>query len=92
MISELIPLLTSTANASLINSIISTLTSFLPYIIQEVESLYTPVKNIIAALSATPATNATQAAQLATLDAQVDAAFEAAAAATDAEGTAAAKT
>ncbi len=79
MIEELIPLLTSTANASLIDSIISTLSGFLPYIVQEISALYTPVKNIIAALSATPATNAVQADQLATLDAQVDAAFNAAA-------------
>ena len=84
MITQLIPLLTSTANASLIDSIISTLSGFLPYIVQEITALYTPVKNIIAALSATPATNAAQAAALATLDTQVDAAFEAAAASTDA--------
>jgi hypothetical protein len=87
MIGQIIPLLTSSANSALIDSIISTLSGFIPYIIQEVESLYQPVKNIIAALSATPATNAAQAAQLATLDAQVDAAFEAAAAQTDADGT-----
>ena len=84
MITNLIPLLTSAANATLIDSIISTLSGFLPFIVDEVEALYQPVKNIIAALSATPATNAAQAAQLATLDAQVDAAFAAAAADTDA--------
>ena len=84
MLGQLIPLLTSSANAALIDSIISTLSGFLPYIVNEISSLYQPVKDIIAALSATPATNAAQAAQLATLDAQVDAAFDAAAAATDA--------
>lgn len=84
MIGQLLPLITSTANATVIDSIIETLTGFLPYIVQEIESLYQPVKNIIAALSATPATNAAQAAQLATLDAQVDAAFDAAAGPTDA--------
>lgn len=86
LIGNLIPLLTSTANASLITSIIATLEQFLPFIIDEISSLYQPVKNIIAALSATPATNAAQAAQLATLDSAVDAAFEAAAAQTDADG------
>jgi hypothetical protein len=88
MLEQLIPLLTSAANATLVDSIISTLSGFLPYILQEISALYTPVKNIIAALSATPATNAAQAAQLATLDAQVDAAFDAIAAQTDADGAA----
>jgi hypothetical protein len=84
LITNLIPLLTSSANASLIDSIIKTLTQFVPFIVDEISSLYTPVKNIIAALSATPATNAAQLAQLQVLDQQVDAAFEAAAASTDA--------
>jgi hypothetical protein len=84
LIGQLIPLLTSGANTTLITGIISTLSGFMPFIINEVESLYTPVKNIIAALSATPATDATQAAALAALDAQLDAAFATAAAATDA--------
>ena len=90
MIGQLIPLLTSSANATVIDSIIVTLTGFLPYIIEEISSLYQPIKNIIAALSASPATDAAQAAALATLDAQVDAAFEAVAAQTDADVAAAA--
>ena len=84
LITNLIPLLTSSANASLIDSIIKTLTEFIPFIVDEISALYTPVKNIIAALSATPATNAAQLAQLQVLDQQVDAAFEAAAVSTDA--------
>lgn len=92
LISNLIPLLTSSANAALIDSIISTLEQFLPFIVSEVSALYTPVKNIIEALSATPAATAAQAAALATLDTQVDAAFEAIAAQTDADGGAAAST
>ncbi len=88
LISGIIPLLTSTANASLITSIIATLEQFLPFIINEISALYQPVKNIIAALSATPATNAAQLAQLQLLDQQVDTAFEAIAAQTDADGTA----
>ena|ERR1035437_7836338 len=84
LIGNIIPLLTSTANANLIASIISTLEQFLPFIINEISSLYQPVKNIIAALSATPATDAAQLAQLQVLDQSVDAAFESAAAQTDA--------
>jgi hypothetical protein len=84
LISNLLPLLTSSANANLIGSIISTLEQFLPFIVDEISSLYQPVKNIIAALSANPATTAAQLATLQALDAQADAAFDAAAASTDA--------
>jgi hypothetical protein len=84
MIEQLLPAISSAGTASLITSIINALTGMLPYIIDEIEALVGPVKNIIAALSANPATTAAQAATLATLDAQVDAAFAAAAAPTDA--------
>ena len=84
LIEQLIPLLTSSANATLIESIINALTQFLPFIVNEIASLYQPVKNIIAALSATPATNAAQLATLQVLDQQLDSAFESAAASTDA--------
>ena len=84
LISNLLPLLTSSANANLIGSIISTLEQFLPFIVDEISSLYAPVKNIIAALSANPATTAAQLATLQALDTQADAAFDAAAASTDA--------
>jgi hypothetical protein len=83
LISNLLPLLTSSANANLIGSIISTLEQFLPFIVDEISSLYQPVKNIIAALSANPATTAAQLATLQALDTQADAAFDAAAASTD---------
>ena len=84
LIGQLIPLITSAANATLIDSIINTLEGFLPFIIQDVEVLYQPVKNIIAALSANPATTASQLAALQAQEAQIDAAFDAAAASTDA--------
>ena len=84
MVEQLLPAVTSSSNVTLISTIISALTNMLPFIVQEITSLYTPVKNIIAALSATPATNAQQLSDLQALDAQVDAAFEAAAADTDA--------
>jgi hypothetical protein len=85
MVEQFLPMLgTSAATAALIDSIINALTSMLPFIIQEVQALAVPVKNIIAALSASPATTAAQLATLQSLDAQVDAAFDAAAADTDA--------
>ena len=84
MIGSLLPLITSSANATMINSIIATLVGIIPYIVQEVETIAPAIKNIIAALSANPATTADQLTQLQALDAQVDAAFEAAAADTDA--------
>jgi hypothetical protein len=84
LIEQLLPAILSSANVSLVDSIISALTSMLPFIIQEVQALLPPVKNIIAALSANPATTADQLTQLQALDAQVDAAFEAAAGPTDA--------
>ena len=84
MIQALLPAITSGANAAMIDGIITALTNMLPFIISEVESLVTPVKNIIAALSATPATTAAQLGQLQSLDASVDAAFDAAAGPTDA--------
>lgn len=76
MIEALLPAITSTASASTITAIITALTNMLPFIIQEVEALVGPVKNIISALSANPATTAAQLASLQTLDAQVDAAFD----------------
>lgn len=84
LIEQLLPAITSAGNVTLISSIITALTNMLPFIITEIESLVTPVKNIIAALSANPATTAAQLTQLQTLDAQVDAAFDAAAGPTDA--------
>jgi hypothetical protein len=86
LLQQLMPLLAG-HNAVLIGGIISTLEQFLPFVIQEVSSLYEPVKNIIAALSANPATTAEQLAKLQVLDKATDDAFEAIAAETDAEGT-----
>lgn len=84
LIEQILPLLTGNSNASnAIDSIIAVLQKWMPFIIAEVSTLYQPVKNIIAALSANPATIAAQAATLAQLDATMDTAFEAAAAAVD---------
>jgi hypothetical protein len=90
IIQQLIPLLGgSTASTNMVATIVTQLEKWLPMIIQEVDVLYQPVKNIIAALSTSPATVADQAAQLAQLDAQLDAAFEAAAAAVNPDAPAA---
>ena len=84
MIQQLIPLITSASNAQIIDSIIQALTGMLPFIIQEIQALVGPVKNIIQALSANPSTTADQLAALQALDQQVDKAFEDAASDTDA--------
>jgi hypothetical protein len=88
LIEQILPLLGS-SQANLIASIIDALVKWLPLIIQEVSALYTPVKNIIEALSANPATTADQLATLQQLDAQVDTAFEAIAAQVDPDAPAA---
>ena len=86
LITALLPQLGVTgANADLIGKIIAALVALIPTVIQEAKDLLPAVKNIIAALSANPATTADQLAALDALDAQVDAAFEAAAAAATAE-------
>ena len=85
LIGQLLPLITGSANVALVGSIISTLEQFLPFIVQEISSLYQPVKNIIQALSANPATTAEQLATLQVLDKSADDAFEAIAAETDAQ-------
>ena len=82
LIEQLLPIVAG-SNAALIGSIIQTLSGFLPFIVQEISALYTPVKNIIEALSQNPATTADQLAQLQALDKATDDAFEAIAADTD---------
>ncbi len=84
MITQFLPLIGSGANVVLVESIVSALSGMMPFIVQEISSLYEPIKNIIAALSATPATTAAQLATLQVLDKTVDDAFDAAAADTDA--------
>lgn len=89
MIEQLLPAVMSASESSVIASVINTLVQILPFIIQEVQALYQPVKNIIAALSANAATTADQLATLQQLDAQVDTAFEAIAAQADPDAPAA---
>jgi hypothetical protein len=76
MIESFLPLLgTTSATASTLASIISALTSLMPYIVNEVSTVYTAVKNIIAQLQNTGDPTADQLAALQSLDAQVDAAW-----------------
>jgi phage-related minor tail protein len=81
LIEQLLP---ASASAKVVTSIIEALVKMMPFIVQEVESLIGPVKNIIAALSANPAALPDQLSQLQKLDKEVDDAFEAAASDTDA--------
>lgn len=79
MIQQFLPLIgTGAAAVSSVGSIITALEKWLPIIVAEGEALYTPVKNIIAALQNSGAVTSDQVAQLQQLDAKMDTAFEAA--------------
>lgn len=76
IVQSLLPVLgTSTATTNIIASIISALTSLMPYIVDEITTVYTAVKNIITQLQNSGAPTADQLAALQSLDAQVDAAW-----------------
>jgi hypothetical protein len=77
-LSALMPILTS-AGATQIEPIVSLLVNLIPALVGELTSLIPEVKNIIAALQGNGSVTAAQMTTLATLDAQCDAAFEAAA-------------
>lgn len=78
LIEQILPLLTGgSSTATLIVNIINALVKFMPLIEDEVSTVYTSVKNIIAALSANPATTAEQMSTLGALDKQVDDAWNA---------------
>lgn len=78
-----VPLVAKGGSADQINKIIDLLEKLLPALGEQVSALYRVIKDIITALSATPGTPEEQLARLRALDAQVDAAFEAAAAEVD---------
>lgn len=82
-------LLTSTGIASsAVTTVINLLIQIIPLLEKEATTIIPYIKNIIAALQNNPQTTADQLAQLATLDAQADQAFEAAAVAAQAQDTA----
>lgn len=78
VIEDLAPLATT---GSQIGNVISMLETWLPIVAKEATDLITPIKNIIGALSSGSAVTADQLAALQALDAQADAAFDAALAA-----------
>lgn len=77
LIEQILPLLTGGGTTvTLIANIIEALVKFMPLIEDELSTVYTSVKNIIAALSANPATTADQMTALQALDKQVDDAWD----------------
>lgn len=79
MIQGLLPELGLSNAESIINKILTALITLVPIIAANATNFLTPVKNIIAALQSSGAVTPAQMTALATLDAQVDAAFDAAA-------------
>ena len=78
LIEALLPEL-GVASSNVISKIVAALVQIVPIIAQNAQNFLQPVKNIIAALQASGAVSPDQMTALAQLDAQVDAAFEAAA-------------
>lgn len=78
VIEDLAPLVST---SSQIGNVIAMLETWVPVVAQEASDLSTPIKNIISALSSNSAVTAEQLAALQALDAQADAAFDAALAA-----------
>jgi hypothetical protein len=81
-IATLLPLI---PGGGAVSPILAILGQVVPVVVQEAQDLAPIVKNIIAALKNDPTATADELATLDALDAQVDAAFEAAAAAAQAE-------
>lgn len=78
IIESVIPLLgTSSATATVITNIINALTQLLPFIMNEISTVYTSVKNIISLLQNSGTMTADQTTALQQLDAQVDQAWAA---------------
>lgn len=79
LIQNVLPLLGSgTLVPGLAGTIIKTLTTFLPLLVTEIETVYEPVKAIITALHGSGEVTDEQKATLRELDVKTDAAFEAA--------------
>jgi len=78
LLEQFIPLLgTSAATTTLIDGIINALTQLMPFIVNEISTVYASVKNIIDLLNNTGTMTPTQIATLQQLDQQVDAAWAA---------------
>jgi hypothetical protein len=76
MIESVLPMLgTASATVTVIENVINVLTKLMPYIVNEISTVYAAVKNIIAALQNSGAPTADQTAALQALDTQVDTAW-----------------
>ncbi len=90
VVETVLPTISGATSSTLIISVVGALEKWVPLIIAlfpSATSLFTSIKNMIAALSSNPATPAEQLATLQQLDAQVDTAFEAIAAQEDPDAT-----
>ena len=78
LIEQILPMIgTASTTVTMIENIIGVLTKLLPYIIDEISTVYTAVKNIIAQLQNSGAPTPDQITALQSLDTQVDAAWDA---------------
>ena len=78
LIEQILPMIgTASTTVTMIEKIIGVLTKLLPYIIDEISTVYTAVKNIIAQLQNSGAPTPDQITALQSLDTQVDAAWDA---------------
>ena len=84
LLQQLLPLITAgSASSGVVGTVVNVLTTWLPLVETLTENLYTPVKNIIAALQSSGALTDQQIADLKAMDAKIDADFEAASAGLD---------
>lgn len=82
LLSEIAP---AASSVSLIGKIIDSLTALLPAVVQEAKDLAPTIKNVIVTLRGNSATTPEQLDQLDTIEAKLDADFDAAATAAQAE-------
>ncbi len=76
LVEQILPLLgTGGTTVTLIENIINALVQLMPFIVNEISTVYTSVKNIIAQLQNSGAPTPDQLNALSSLDAQVDAAW-----------------
>jgi hypothetical protein len=80
VVQTVLPTISGATSSTVIISVVTALEKWVPLIIAlfpSATSMFTSIKNMIAALSSNPATPIDQLAKLQQLDAQVDTAFEA---------------
>lgn len=75
LIQQILPLVGTTSG--LVGTIVNVLTKWLPLIVTEISTLYEPVKAIIESLNGSGVVTPEEKTALKTLDAKMDAAFEA---------------